>query len=353
MKFSATCVSAALALVIAGCPVTNTPPTDATGADAWSPELSTDAARFDAGVDAFVCLDLDGDGETDAACGGLDCADGDATLTSTVGPCGTPTAIRRCVSGMLTDVECTGDTPYCDARLGECVANACGDGVVHSNELCDSTDSVCRSCRPRCSTLDHCEVGQVCRLEFEPSGSAFGACARANPSGAADGTPCARDDECYSTRCDSEMRRCSSESLEMCEGPDSWIEDDLLFSSAVLRRPGGFRCRYSCQHGSECGPDAECVLSVVNVPRYLLATCVNVRRGTVEFGESCDDDADCRGVLCANHRCTRVCRDDGDCSTSLPACREVDLRDEPGDLWRLPQPRPSDWETAWPRLCAP
>ncbi len=133
---------AALGLALAGCPATNTPDdagtlgdtamSDASGLDAPAlpdapsgdadldtadADLPDVAPLVDAGPDAFECPDRDGDGERDAACGGDDCADDDATLSSALGPCATPTATRRCVDGVAVDIECGGDTPYCDARV--------------------------------------------------------------------------------------------------------------------------------------------------------------------------------------------------------------------------------------------
>ena len=360
-----------LALALAGCAVTNAPPIDATGPDtssseadasldAWRTDPSgdapmpdvpmTDAPARDGGPDAYVCPDLDGDGETDAVCGGTDCDDTNGTLSSTTGPCGTATAIRRCVGGVLTDVECDGDTPYCDARVGECVANACGDGVIHENELCDDVDDVfCQACHQRCGSEAACATGQVCRQAFDDVGRESPVCVDEDPAGAANGTMCGTNDQCRSTYCDESMNRCTSvTSFETCSGPNMWV-DPTIDSPSRVPSSGYPTCKYSCLHQDECGAGTSCALGRINGPRYMIATCMDVRTGTTDLGGDCSADADCRSGVCVAARCTLVCREDGDCPGALPHCREVDLTGAP---W-LASPRPSDWLTSWPTLCVP
>jgi hypothetical protein len=349
-------------LLLAGCPESNTLDDDGGAADSSSPDLDASIDAPDpegpdavtATPDVFVCPDGDGDGETDARCGGTDCDDEDAMLSSTQGPCGTPTAIHRCVAGAAADVECTGETPYCDARVGACVANACGDHVLHDGEACDDADTrFCRpNCRIGCVTESQCPAGQICHMGYDAAGGAAPVCGTTNPEGAPNGSLCTTDAECHSGYCDRYMGRCGIVSHDSCVGPNTWNDSQLLYSSAVLRPEILPVCKYECLHRSECRDDAECVLALALGTRYVLPTCVPVVRGPAELGEACSSDRDCQSLLCVLDRCTQVCRDDADCPTALPTCREVDLRDERRDGYRLfPEPRPSDWSSAWPQLC--
>lgn len=342
--------STLLVLLVAGCPETNTfADEDAglSGLDASLEELDAAGGTVDATAtpDVFVCPDVDGDGETDARCGGTDCDDEDAMLSSTQGPCGTPTAIHRCVAGEAADIECTGETPYCDARIGACVANACGDGVRHANEFCETDDEVCSGCRQPCTRPAHCADDQVCRVSTTFSGRLWGACVPLNLDGAADGARCDVDDDCRSTYCDPYMGRCTY-ATDSCAGPDSTSELGLYTPSL----PGGdlpFVCKYSCSHQSECRGGASCVLARTPTrPSYLIATCLPVLVGAGRFGESCARDTDCQSGICVSGQCTTVCRGDTDCGAPLTSCSGLDLTDQ----WFV-APRPSDWTSPWPLLC--
>jgi hypothetical protein len=153
-------VSMALSVVLAGCPATNVPPLDAAGvdapieADAWS----ADAALRDAGSDAFVCPDLDLDGETDARCGGADCDDTDrarasasARQTRAAMACCTTTRSARRVRNSATRVG-SGATSDSRARRTS--------RVSRSSTLRDARPGYVRR-RPRTVCRDEADCGGV------------------------------------------------------------------------------------------------------------------------------------------------------------------------------------------------
>ena len=346
-------LSLCIIVFLAGCPETNTPPIDANRADtssALDAPLTIDSSTLDVSRVDASCPDVDFDGETDAACGGTDCDDTDPTLSSALGPCGTPTAMRRCVGGVIRDIECADDTPYCDARVGECVANACGDGVRHANEFCETGDLRCAACLEGCGDSHACPEGQTCRATPAFSGSPARGCIPANLTGDPDGTLCVLDDQCYSRYCDPTQRRCTSVlDRARCNRAGSRVDHDLYarwrpdYESPPL-------CKYSCFHQSECGDGASCVLARTIGPGvYMMATCLRPPVGTAELGAPCALDTDCASAVCAARRCTLVCRDDSDCGPALPSCVPVDLSEE----WAYVTARPDDWPTPWPLLCAP
>ncbi|MBN8613537.1 MAG: hypothetical protein J0L92_23280 [Deltaproteobacteria bacterium] len=252
---------------------------------------------------------------------------------------------------MITDIECDGDTPYCDARVGECVANACGDGVIHDNEVCEEGDDLCWLCRRACTIGLPCLEDEACVPLADSTGFERGACTPLDVDRAPDGTPCERGDECRSTYCDRIMGRCTSVTEpEVCNGPGSRTGNDIFFDvGPSIRFP--HVCVYSCLHQHECGEGALCRLGVIQPwpLRHLIAVCsVPGAIGTAAFADACVRDSDCQSLMCVGGRCTAVCRDEADCGGVLPACVGVDLSAE-----RFVTARPDDWPTPWPLLCAP
>ncbi len=112
------------------------------------PDASPDGALTpDAGHDAVLCLDRDGDGAADIACGGTDCDDLDPTIAPDRSVCVGPTVTETWVSGAVESRACPA---ICDARTGECAAQACGDGVLHEG-LCASDDDCDLAELPYCA----------------------------------------------------------------------------------------------------------------------------------------------------------------------------------------------------------
>ncbi|MBX7195526.1 MAG: hypothetical protein K1X94_25950 [Sandaracinaceae bacterium] len=352
--------SAALAgmvLALVGCPATNSPDDagilgDAEVADArglTDGPAEHDAPRIDAGPDAFACPDRDGDGDPDFACGGGDCDDEDATLSSELGPCSTPTATRRCVGGAAVDVECGGDTPYCDARVGECVADACGDHVVHANEVCDATQAEgCLHCLEVCINGTDCTVaGSVCR-PLSPD-DVFGNCLGIVDGGAANGTPCVRWDECHSGYCGDEGR--CTEIATYCPPP-------FQFSELQAFRTGSYpiTCHFECQREADCVGGALCLPTLMaqrffgdGMPNFVANMCVSGgARGPRALGEPCSYDRDCDSLVCVLGACSLACRDDADCGAGAPRCLVTARTD-----MSMASERPPEWGVAWPRVCVP
>jgi hypothetical protein len=347
-----------LALATAGCPVTNTPGDDAAGADASpstdtfpSPEdvTSSDAFRAaDVGTDAFLCPDLDGDGDAAFACGGGDCADDDPTVSSLLGPCASPTSVRRCVDGGVAEVSCAGDTPYCDARTGECVIDACGDGVVHANEVCDG-GSRCWECHTSCGDPEDCPEGLTCSELANAAGRAVPVCRARNDAGLVDGSECTTSDDCSSRFCGPE-HRCTVNSLS-CPAPQ--------FSTFQVRRPGPMAapyCQFECHHESECPDGAPCRTEEIALhfggdPVFLANVCSPAYvRGSGPLGSICTDlaGAECASAHCVEGRCSLACRSDADCGPGAPRCVAHEYR-----MYWTPIPRGPEFDSPWPMNCIP
>jgi hypothetical protein len=186
----------------------------------------------------------------------------------------------------------------------------------------------------------------------------FSVCVVANPAGLADGERCELHEECASTYCDPWMGRCtSSGGRDGCNRPYSYWEMELFYDLGLPPgKPGTpgtpFVCKHSCFHQSECRLGSRCVLAWTAFrpfdDRFVMATCMNVPTGSVDFGGACRVGPDCESGVCVGGSCTRVCRDASDCGGVLPSCLAVDLSDS-----RLVGPRSADWPTPWPLLCAP
>jgi hypothetical protein len=361
-----------LVLLATGCVATHSaddastsdaPVIDASATDAPSP----DAARL---PDSFVCPDGDGDGETDARCGGPDCDDADRNISSTRTLCASPTSVTRCEGAMRVDAVCDSATPYCDARTNGCVADACGDRVVHSNEQCDDGRDMlsfpCADCRRTCSSSEACGAGFVCRpFLFTDYGRSFLGCAEANASAAPFGSRCAADSECYSGLCSRSDGRCTEAAVEEgppCAGLHLWSEH--VPYTRTGEGGGGFIapdsvCAFECQHNSECAVGATCVPMVLNLGmmrEYFVAGCrLDWARGSVAQGGACAMQHDCTSGVCIFGRCSQLCRDNADCEAGAPNCVAADRANPPAgstDRWGGTA-RPAEWGTPFPTVCLP
>lgn len=357
-----------VALLAAGC-VTTHSADDASQADAHVLDASaSDTPSPDAFVlpDAFTCPDSDGDGETDARCGGTDCDDADALISSTRTLCASATSVTRCAGGMRVDAACDAATPYCDARTNGCVADACGDRVVHANEQCDDgrdrVDFACADCRRTCMSSQDCETAMVC-LPYTSSdyGGPVAGCTAANVGGAPMETRCVANADCYSGFCDPVQGRCTESavgSVGACVGPHRWSHMEpitrglegggLLVGSTSL-------CSFECRHNSDCGTGATCVPMQLqrDSTRYLVAGCrLDWVRGVSAQGASCAADRDCASGVCVLQRCSQLCRDATDCEASAPNCVAADRTMPPSADW-YGVPRPAEWGTPFPTVCLP
>lgn len=358
-----------MAMTTAGC-VTAHVPEDARDLDA---ALTPDAARPDSppSPDGFTCPDGDGDGETDARCGGTDCDDADPAVASTRTRCASPTTVTRCEGALRVDAACDETTPYCDARTHGCVADACGDHVVHANEQCDDgrdrVDFACVDCRRPCRASEECEPGWVCRpfmsTDYEQR---LSGCAPANPGGAAFGARCATDSECDSGLCSPADGRCTESAVAAeigeCEGPHRWSEHVPFARNGV--GGGGHiapdsTCAFECRHDDDCAAGATCVSMSLgrDGATYIVGGCrADWTRGAAPQGETCTFDRDCASGVCVYERCSRHCRDDTDCEATAPHCVAADRATPPSevarDAWGS-SPRPPEWGTPFPTVCLP
>ena len=365
-----------VALLAAGC-VTTHSADDARQADAHAIDASaSDAPSPDAVVlpDAFVCPDADGDGETDARCGGLDCDDADAAISSTRTLCASATRVTRCAAALRVDAVCDVAAPYCDARTNGCVADACGDRVVHANEQCDDgrdrVDFACADCVRTCADPASCDEGMVC-IPYMSSdyGSRTVGCAEGNVGGAAFGARCTMDSDCYSGLCSPADGRCTEAALDPeageCTGPHRWSEHLPVTRGG---EGGGMRldpdsvCAFECEHNSECAVGATCVPMSFNAPPYVsslyfVAGCrLDWVRGVVAQGAPCTFDRDCASGVCVFERCSQLCRDNADCEPAAPNCvaanRAMPPPEVARDYWGG-YPRPAEWGTPFPTVCLP
>ena len=320
--------------------------------------------------DAFVCVDNDRDGALAPACGGEDCDDDNAALGPARPVCSTPTTSLRCAAGVTQTDVCTGATPYCDARTGACVADACGDHVVHANEQCDDgrdrLDIACADCRIICSSSEDCDTGLACIPYFSTDYmSRQSGCAPANVGGAELGARCTANADCYSNLCSPTDARCTesaASSSGACSGPHRWSE-----YAPVTRPAEGLSaiiapystCAFECEHNSECAASATCVpMSYGTLAgTFIVAGCRNDwARGTVAQGEACVDSHTCASGVCVFERCSQQCRNDDDCEAGAPHCVAADRAMPPPEAIRDSwggSPRPAEWGSPWPRVCLP
>ena len=330
-----------IALLAAGC-VTTHAADDARQADAHAVDASaSDAPSPDALVlpDAFVCPDADGDGETDARCGGLDCDDTDAAISSTRTLCASAASVTRCAGGMRVDAACDVAAPYCDARTNGCVADACGDRVVHANEQCDASDGACRDCRRTCTDRSRCLVGEVCLPYYSDElGRDYISCVTANPAGAATGADCLTNEDCYSTLCDERSRRCTEAvwgAAGECAGPNRWPRFwptptnmiDELYGGVLW--PGDL-CEFECRRNADCFAGTQCVRGRLGSADYLLdvGVCRRAVSGPTVLGAACTRDWECETRLCAGGTCSLFCETDADCGAGAPHCLTTDGIDD-------------------------
>lgn len=371
MKFQWPAVQYALFALTAGC-VTAHSPDDASEVDAAlarDASSTVDAFRL---PDAFVppdafCPDSDRDGERDVRCGGTDCDDADAQVSSTRTHCASPTSVTRCEGAMRVDAACEGATPYCDARTNGCVADACGDRVVHSNEQCDDgrdmSSFACDECRHTCRFTSACDPGMVCRPYMSREvGARVSGCFSENVGGASFASRCTTDGECLSGLCSPSDARCTetafAEPTPPCSGPHRWSEH-----VPIARTGEGGRvdpdsvCAFECEHDSECAADATCIPMALNIgggETYFVAGCrLDWARGTGAQGDACTGEHDCASGVCVFGRCSRLCRDASDCDVGAPNCVATDRSMPPpesSDFWSGTA-RPAEWGTPFPRVC--
>lgn len=303
-------------------------------------------------ADDAVCPDRDGDGATDAACGGPDCADGDASLSPARGRCTSATRRERCVAGEVMGELCP---LVCDARSGACTDRACGDGVLHDGESCDDGngtdgDGCDADCRfSLCVSDADCPAEAPSCSELVPDGTAF-RCRPLQPGGAPS-APCTADLECATGFCDREQGRCSHGCMENeeCGAFEAWCMWPETSVITDARFVGPHRCGYGCLRDEECPSGSTCYAPYMTregEPQPGYSTCRAINAAGAPYPEqTVTESLGCQSWLYdfgepdIGLRCTRICASDADCRSSfLPICATRIVRPPRGADWRTPDP---------------
>ena len=261
--------------------------------------------------DTGICVDADGDGHRDAACGGSDCDDTDPAVH--------PGAFERCDATVDLDCEPMADCPegtICDGDSGLCVTRCfeggCGAGFSCVDDKCVDAD---------CAALtEPCPDGTLCR-----AGACVAPC---------DGVVCPRGERCIGGAC-----------LDPCEGvvcPSNQV--------CVARDPAALTlCGPSCNcdelveplcpEGTSCDTrmaadsptsgecvDPGCETAVCGAGEICVAgACADACEGVVCPRDEICLLGSCEPDLCARVVCpgSQVCRD-GEC---FDACDGVSCAD--------------------------
>lgn len=222
--------------------------------------------------DTAICIDADGDGHRDAACGGSDCDD--------TNPDRHPGAFERCDATEDVDCQPMASCPegtVCEPASGLCVTQ-CFEGGCAPDFSCVGGACVDAACAMR---TDPCPDGTLCR-----DGECRGPC---------DGVVCPRGERCVGGACIDPCEGVLCPSNQVCVARDpsaltlcgpSCACDELV----VPLCPTGT----ACDARMESPTSGECV-----EPGCETATC---GPGEVCTAGSCVDG--CEGVSCPRgHRC--------------------------------------------------
>ncbi|HJL14691.1 MAG TPA: putative metal-binding motif-containing protein, partial [Sandaracinaceae bacterium LLY-WYZ-13_1] len=211
--------------------------------------------------DTAICVDADGDGHRDAACGGSDCDDADPDVH--------PGAFERCDAAR--DLDCMPDEgcpdgTRCDTDSGLCVTQ-CFEGGCAPGFTCVDDKCVDAACAMR---ADPCPDGTLCR-----EGTCVAPC---------DGVVCPSGQRCVGGAC-----------IDPCEGvvcPTNQV--------CVARDPDAL---------TVCGPACTCTeITTAICPD---GEACDAREGSPRFGECVDpgcETAVCGpGEICTGGRCVDAC----------------------------------------------
>ena len=211
--------------------------------------------------DTAICVDADGDGHRDAACGGGDCDDTDPDVH--------PGAFERCDASRDLDCrpmeECPEGT-VCDTASGIC-STSCFEGGCAAGFSCVSNRCIDTACAMR---EDPCPDGTLCR-----EGSCVAPC---------DGVVCPAGQRCAGGAC-----------LDPCQGvmcPTNQV--------CIARDPDA---------STVCGP--ACTCDELATPLCPDGTACDVRSDSGSFGECVDpgcETATCAaGEICTAGACADAC----------------------------------------------
>ncbi len=309
----------ALVILVVGCGVSPQAGGDAAPSDARSSELDTAA-----------CADGDGDGATDARCGGDDCDDDDPQLFPGAARCAGPALSETCEDGAVVRTTCAAPTPDCDARSGVCERSACGDGVRHADEGCDVALSA--DCLPLC--LRACTRESDCA---ELDDGTTGDCGHPNEGvgtctiGPADGDPvggvCVADTDCASGWC--AFGHCARTCVEHPCEPGMRCTSDFVRSWGASGPTVPPYCAAVCRSDAECGPFTVCALAQWQpdgpAPAASGVCTIPLGGATLSLGAACDATRTCASGTCHDGHCTRLCATDEDCAAPAPRCVARDV----------------------------
>ena len=248
--------------------------------------------------DTGICVDADGDGHRDAACGGSDCNDADPAVH--------PGAFERCDA--TVDLDCAPmatcpDGTVCDGDSGLCVTQCfeggCGAGFTCVGDRC--IDAACAM------LAEPCPDGTLCR-----AGECRAPC---------DGVICPRGQECTGGACLDPCAGVLCPSNQVCVARDpsaltlcgpSCACDELT----VPICPDGTSCdeRMVSPTRGEC-VDPGCETATCGLGENCVGgACVDACGGVVCPRNQVCILGECEADLCASVACagTQVCRD-GSC----------------------------------------
>lgn len=257
--------------------------------------------------DTGICVDADGDGHRDAACGGTDCNDADAEVH--------PGAFERCDEtrdlNCLPNTECPSDT-ICESGSGLCVTR-CFEGGCPEGLACVEGACVDSGCASR---TEPCPDGTVCR-----GGECVAPC---------DGVVCPADQRCISGACLDPCQgvECPTNQVCIARDPDAATLCGPSCNCGELATPlcpDGTACdTRMMSDSSSAGMCVEPGCETVSCPAGEVCragSCADACEGTVcPVGQVCSLGS-CSPDPCASIRCGagQVCRA-GEC---VDACAGV------------------------------
>lgn len=233
----------------------------------------------------------------------------------------------ECYYNLCVDNRCT--TP-CDVD-DDCPADSdltCRDTEVQF-ENGSGTTAVCAP-SVTCSSARDCEDEQTCYVQREQTGES-GACRIPNPGGGELGDVCSKDSNCAANLCyDGRFR-------DVCTVPCSDDTDCTkpgfnCETSSIPDGNGGTRdlkfCKPAeaseCSSSADCPTDKTCAIVDDSDSGGLTSVCIPDPGGT-PTGASCQNDDDCKNLVCQDGFCAAPCQSTNDHCANNQVCREAEV----------------------------